>query len=532
MMDSKIKELYLNKGFSQSQIANTLNIPVHKVQYVIDKNKWKKEKVEPIDKDTLSFLLLDSLLSKNEIAKRFNISPSVVTRLIKKYEIRSLTKEEKGKMREKSSGTKKYEITEKELKELFINQNKTISECALHYNTSEGNVKRLLAKFNITKDRVDVSKRTQEKQKERYGGTGFQLWEKGSYPFQNLEWQRNAWIRKNSQIKIYINKYEDLLSIIKSFDKKPSIQEIAIKTGYGESSIGKFISFYGLRDLVKINESYFERVVEDFLIKNNIKYKRRDRKIIAPKELDFVVEDKKVAIEVNDNATHGENYHSRNYHLQKTQECREKGYNLIHVFQWELDHIEIILSSLLETSSIYARKTIVKEISSSVAQSFLNTYHRQGAGLSASYNIGLFYKDELVQVMNFRASRNKAKAEIELFRLCSKSRVRVVGGASKLFSFFLKNNPDVKNIISYCDLAHNSGGVYGKLGFILSHTSAPNYKWVDSSGRVFSRESTMKHKLVEQGFDINLSEKEIMESRGFKRIFDSGNQIWYYNNIR
>lgn len=143
-MDCKIKELYLEQRLSQAQIAQKLDMPVHRVQYVIDKNEWKKDKAEPIDKATLSSLLLESLLSKNEIAKRYNVSPSVVTRLIKKYQIRELTKTEKRIMREKASGTKKYDITKEQLFNLFITQNKTVIECAEYYATSEGNIKRLL----------------------------------------------------------------------------------------------------------------------------------------------------------------------------------------------------------------------------------------------------------------------------------------------------------------------------------------------------------------------------------------------------
>lgn len=58
-----------------------------------------------------------------------------------------------------------------------------------------------------------------------------------------------------------------------------------------------------------------------------------------------------------------------------------------------------------------------------------------------------------------------------------RKKYQVIGGASKLFSYFIKNYSP-SSIISYCNLSKMSGNVYEKLGFNLKEISNPNYVWV------------------------------------------------------
>ena len=579
-IEKEVKELF-DKGLSQREIAKQLNIKEHQVQYIVDKNKWKREKQEVINKKDLEQKLLVELKSRNQVAKELGVSPSVITRLVKKYEIKELSAQQKKEMLSRASGTKKYDYDKEFLYDRFIIQNKTIPEIAAETGMSEGNVGRLLKKWGIQKPRKLVAQRAQETQKERYGGSGFQLWEDGTYPFQDPEWQEKArkirdekypnneignkisetWAKKDAQERkkivdkskeTNISKYgvpnikflnvdkaietkEQMLDIIAAIGEKPSYSEIADFCGYATTApIIRKVHDWGLEDYIHLSKSDLEEKVANFLSDNGISYIRNDRKIIAPKELDFVLEEQKVALEVNDIWTHNSSDEifgkSKEYHKTKTTLAKEKGYRLIHIFEWEIDNLPVVLSSILPKKRIYARKTEVRDVPPLEAKEFLDKFHRQKAGSYATINKGLYYKGELVEVMNFRKPRNNTRGDMELYRLCSKSDVVVVGGASKLFKSILEEI-DIDSVYSYCNLTTGSGGVYEALGFELVGESDPNYKWVDKRGKnVLTRESTMKHKLVEQGFDPNMTEKQIMESRGFKQIFDSGNQIWYYNN--
>ena len=60
--------------------------------------------------------------------------------------------------------------------------------------------------------------------------------------------------------------------------------------------------------------------------------KRNDRSVLESKELDFYIPEKQIAIEFNGIYWHGElNGKGRNYDLNKTRECEDKGIKLIHI---------------------------------------------------------------------------------------------------------------------------------------------------------------------------------------------------------
>jgi hypothetical protein len=110
--------------------------------------------------------------------------------------------------------------------------------------------------------------------------------------------------------------------------------------------------------------------------------------------------------------------------------------------------------------------------------------------------------------------------EYELIRFCNKLNTSVVGGASKLFSYFI-NNYDVDKIVSYCDIRYATGNLYEKLGFNFVHQSKPNYFYT-KGGKRFNRFSFAKHKLVNMGYDKNKTERQIMLDLGYNRIYDCG----------
>ena len=71
--------------------------------------------------------------------------------------------------------------------------------------------------------------------------------------------------------------------------------------------------------------------------------------------------------------------------------------------------------------------------------------------------------------MVFGSSRHfvgNGKTKYELIRFCNKINTNVIGGASKLFKYFIKNyNPN--EIISYADKRWSNGMLYNILNFEL-----------------------------------------------------------------
>jgi hypothetical protein len=159
---------------------------------------------------------------------------------------------------------------------------------------------------------------------------------------------------------------------------------------------------------------------------------------------------------------------------------------------------------------------------------FLEKNHLQGF-VGSSIKLGLFFENELVSIMTFGGLRKSlgqknTKGSFELLRFCNKINHNVVGGASKLLKYFIKNYSPC-NIISYSDFSRSDGNLYKKLGFELSHLSEPNYYYIINGVRNH-RFNFRKDKLVKEGFDKNKTEVQIMKERKIMRIFDCGMEKW------
>ena len=131
--------------------------------------------------------------------------------------------------------------------------------------------------------------------------------------------------------------------------------------------------------------------------------------------------------------------------------------------------------------------------------------------------------------MTFSERNINSKKEMELVRFCSKLNTNVIGGASKLFKYFLRNY-EYTSITSYADVSMFGGGLYKKLRFEFKHRSKPNYYWVVGGIR-HHRFNFNKKKLIKEGFDPNKTEREIMYERGFFRIWGCGQDKYVYTNL-
>lgn len=178
-------------------------------------------------------------------------------------------------------------------------------------------------------------------------------------------------------------------------------------------------------------------------------------------ELDIFIPELNIAIEANGIFWHSSFNIDKNYHVNKTNIANKLGIRLIHIFEdlWysKTDICKsIIRSSLgLNKTIIYARKCIIKNVPKDDEKLFLNINHIQGY-IPSSKCIGLYYNDNLVQLISFRKSRFKIN-ELELARQCTLLNTTVVGGFSKLMK-----NSNVYECISYIDrsLSFNSKKTY------------------------------------------------------------------------
>ena len=250
-----------------------------------------------------------------------------------------------------------------------------------------------------------------------------------------------------------------------------------------------------------------------------------------------------ILIEIDPTYTHNSTNPNRygrvtdkNYQYEKTVLSLKNGYRCIHVFDWDDDEkIKNILPHDVEI--IYARKCDIKEVDKNSINEFLNKYHLQGTVRGQDVRLGLYYDGELVQVMTFGKSRYNKNYQYELLRLCTNPLYAVVGGAERLFKYFIKlYNPS--SIISYCDNAKFSGVVYKKLGMKLDSFGTPTAHWYN----VKTGEHIIDSQLRKYGFDklvgsrLNppeiygkgTSNEDLMVSHGFVTVYDAGQSryVW------
>lgn len=266
----------------------------------------------------------------------------------------------------------------------------------------------------------------------------------------------------------------------------------------------------------------------------NIIYEREF--VIGSKSFDFKVGD--YLIEINPTATHNSTYGvfgdckplDKDYHKNKSILAEQHGFRCIHVFDW--DNVYKILDLLQSTSReiVYARKCEIYIVDKEIAKAFINDNHLQGYARD-EIRLGLFYNNELVSIMTFGKPRYNKNFEYELIRYCSSK--NIIGGAEKLFKYFL-NNYNPTSIISYCDKSKFNGSVYTKLGFSYKTTNISRH-WYN----IKTNEHILDSLLRQRGFDQLLGSKygcygkgtsneQLMLEHGFVEIYDVGQARYEY----
>ncbi|XAI94013.1 putative Hef-like homing endonuclease [Pseudomonas phage vB_Pa-PAC2] len=268
------------------------------------------------------------------------------------------------------------------------------------------------------------------------------------------------------------------------------------------------------------------------------------RKILdSGKSLDIYLPEKNLAIEYNELYWHVIDndrlpHITKTYHYDKYIGCKEKGISLITIYGHLYNSKKTIIENRLlhklgyTQETVYARKCIIKDVPSAEEKEFLNKTHIQGY-VPSSIKYGLYFNDVLVALMSFIKSSNRNisgnnRYDYELLRYATSC--SVLGGASKLFSHFVKNNIP-NSIVSYSQNEWNTGNVYRILGFKQEPKINIGYWYVSPDFcKVYHRTNYTKKKLIEHGFNSNKSEHQIMEVRGFRRLYDCGNTKWVWEN--
>lgn len=241
------------------------------------------------------------------------------------------------------------------------------------------------------------------------------------------------------------------------------------------------------------------------------------------------VEKYNVVIHVSDTASYNTFKVANRYQLHMLQAAEERGLRCIHIFDW--DNIEKIYMLFQPRTRIYARNCVIEELNRPESEMFLNMFHLQGGSQKDRVRYGLYYHDQLVEVMTFCKSRFTKKFDWELLRMCTDCDYQVVGGSSKLFKHFLKEQRP-QSVISYCDLAKFTGDVYPKLGMQLYQQIPPNKVWSYGTRRITDRMlCTIGYdELFNANYGKGTSNEQLMVDHGWLPVQDCGQRTYLWLN--
>ena len=252
---------------------------------------------------------------------------------------------------------------------------------------------------------------------------------------------------------------------------------------------------------------------------------------------DFYLPNHQVVIEINPTITHNSyfsiygdsNIIAPDYHSNKTHTAHLVGLKCIHVWDW--DDISRIVSILGSKVKIGARNCELRPILKTEAEKFTSKYHLSGSCRGQIVCYGLFFQNQLVQVMTFGKPRYNHNYDFELLRLCTDTNYQIVGGASKLFKQFLLDHPN-STVISYCDRSKFSGNVYDNIGMKYHDTTPSNKIW--SKGSEYITQNLLNQRGYDQLFDTNYgkgtSNTDLMLQSGWLPVYDCGQYVFTYGS--
>jgi len=331
--------------------------------------------------------------------------------------------------------------------------------------------------------------------------------------------------RMPTQSHINVDSWSILNSVdkISELNKTQNIVQMAEQLGVSVSLVSRYFKKYDIPLKSHFNNSKPEQELQQFISNLGVDSSFNNRHIIGPKELDIVIPTHNIAIEFCGLYWHSD-VHDRittDYHLLKTEQCEDKGIQLLTFFEDEWYEKRDIIENMIKYKlhmmpTLYARKCDIVSVTPKEKKIFMDKYHIQGNG-RGSITYGLIFEHELVACVTFIKHKDGV---FELNRYASRD--AVVGGFSKMLKHFTSHN-EWNKITSYADKRFSKGDIYTKNGFYLANTSIPAYSYIVGKKR-FHRRRFMKQflpKLLPR-YDESLTEKDNIDNNNIHRIWDCG----------
>ena len=533
---SSIKKEYIENNLTLTEVANKLNLKQHVLTKFIQKYNIKKNRQ-----------LITETYRRHSLEKRGVIHSSLdkivqektKQTCLEKYGVENIS--QCSEVKEKISN----KLQNRSIEEKIITREKTKQTLLIKYGNENYNNRNKAKQSMIDKYGVEYCMQSEEI-KNKYKLSIQKKYNKSKDELNEIDYMI-AWRQQkhgiNSSmysdefiINLLLDKSRLIDFIMSITEKNRNIYYLSNVLNLSIGYINLYLIKYNIKDLlIGKSSSLFEDDIYKCLLNLSFKnIKLHDRQLIYPLELDFTINN--MAIEFNGNYYHSSFYKDKNYHYDKSRLCEEKGIRLIHIweYEWVDKEMKIKLLNLISNTKIkiYARNCKIKEVSKKECDDFLNLYHLQNSCRGQKICYGLYYNNQLVQIMTFGKPRYNKNYEYELLRLCSHKDYKIVGGSERLFKHFLKEiNP--QSIISYCDYSKFSGEVYERLDMKLIKVSSPNKIWIRDNKII--RDSLLNQIGFDNLFGTNYgkgtSNEELMINHGWLETYDCGNKIYEWRKI-
>jgi hypothetical protein len=280
---------------------------------------------------------------------------------------------------------------------------------------------------------------------------------------------------------------------------------------------------------------------------------RRNRALIAPKELDIYLPEHRIAIEYCGMYWHSckskaEERANRLKHFEKHQACKTQGVRLITLYESEWLDRQTSIKRLLRNAvgkskgRLMARKCELRKVSNADARAFYDRYHPQG-GSGHGEHYALFWRGKMVACMRFVLGANdRGHAATSRCWTLGRYATRciVAGAASRLFKAFVREyDPD--QVKSFSDNRFFDGGMYEQLGFALEAELPADYQvWSPKLGlrpKPHYQRRVLPKRLQEHGvvdaFDPETdprTETEMTYLMGAGKLYDCGKKRWVWTS--
>lgn len=257
----------------------------------------------------------------------------------------------------------------------------------------------------------------------------------------------------------------------------------------------------GLKSSVGFHhESCYEQQVREFFDDVGVGYKQGDYQTLGDMQLDFLIADRKLAIEVSPVWTHHSNVtpvaggfiapKPMTYHQRKYDKAEKAGIELITLFSWSLD--EPVWSRITRpflkmkltgkaSRVLYGRNVrIIRAASSGERKAcieFCRTNHFKGSVPSKWWYRVVDNQDTIVGVFSLQPISDDT---LELKRVCWAPDVQVRYGLSKIVKRIARDFPQYDRLKSYSDNSMGSGRSYEAAGFDYQGETKPTLHFINS----------------------------------------------------